>query len=634
MGPVAGGFGEGGGLRRAYPRNRERRFRTRTLPQIVPCRLVAAANCGAASEFMSHAHVAFRSGRREVIAPSSQTSAFEGFARKPVDWIYLFETLGYRFAVDRRNGARLELASRTWEYLADRARHVRPGRAARALHLPAAIAEELAAFQGVPPRGLSDDPPPRLRQLCLNVTHACNLNCAYCFENWPTLQGGFDRRGQGQMTRAVAFRAVDLLVAESGDAETLEIDFFGGEPLLNFDVVKATVNYALERSARCGKRMVFNLTTNGTRLTEEVQQFLIERDIAVLISLDGPAEVHDTFRRFHNGAPSYEIVLRNAKRLQEGIAATPRTGCRVTVRGTFLRNTIDFESSVYALAAEGFDEISVENGVLREDRDVALRHEDLPELRARYDHFVQRLTDDLIAGTIFIRHFHMVRALEAAARTRRTMRECGAGRGYLAVSADGGLYPCHTFVGVEQMKMGSVDEGIVRPQIGQRLWDTTIDTKKRCRRCWARALCGGGCHANAHYANHRIDEPEAVSCALMQHRLRLGFYMLARLEMEAPCVLQSLVPAYVCDTERPKRRKGLRAVAHGDGLLVYDPVRKKLHVLERLWACVWKLCDSRRTVGTVLQETAEILALPLGKVRGDGREAIRQLREWALLDGP
>jgi uncharacterized protein len=563
----------------------------------------------------------------------------EGYAAKPYDWIYVLEILDRRFAVDTRQGVRIPVSAAAWSFLASSI--FRSGDAAngdgrdherQAPAPPLEISAELDALtRGEKPvTPASEDPAPRLQTLTLNVAHACNLKCDYCFEDWPSLMEGFNRNGTGRMTPETAEKAIDLLIRESGKIEDLVISFFGGEPLLNWPVVKSTVEYCEKVAPRHGKRFKFTITTNATRLTAEIEDFLLEKGFEIIISVDGAPQVNDKHRVFHSGRGSGELVLEKAKRFQKRVTDEGKS-TSLTVRGTYFRNTMDFESSTFYLAEEGFDRISMENGVLRETHPSALRQEDLPVLRKQYDRFVKRLADELIEGKSRFRHFHMTRVLETVGLRKPLKRECGAGTGYLAVSASGNLYPCHKFVGAEDVKMGSVDEGVTRREVGLQLWNTNVETKEECRQCWARYLCGGGCHADAHLVHGRFNRPDPVSCELLRHRVRLGFYLMSRLEEEAPELLREIVPEAVTAISQPRRSPAVRSTPKGDGLLLFHARTRKVHELNRVSAEIWSLCDGDHDVGRIGEAVSARFNVTQGQTQGDVLQTIQEFQRMELV---
>jgi len=367
---------------------------------------------------------------------------------------------------------------------------------------------------------------PGLRALCLNVAHDCDLRCRYCFAG----TGRFGGR-RSLMSAAVAREAVDFLLAEAKDAPSLDIDFFGGEPLLAFEVVRETVDYGRRRAAETGRRLSFTLTTNAASLGPDEAAYLAETMDNVVLSLDGRPEVHDRMRRFAGGRGSHRPVLDNI------LAFLERRGSRdYWVRGTYTAFNLDFTADVAYLADQGITNISLEPAVGGGSAAWALRPEHLPRLREEYVRLADYLDAKARAGRR-IRFFHFITETDAGPCYAKRVRGCGAGREYLAVTPDGEVFPCHQFVGQSGFSLGRLD-GRLRygPQdaaVG-RLW---LGSKPACRSCWARYRCSGGCHANAWAATGDLLRPDPLGCAIIKTRLEAGLYL------QALQVLRDLSPA-------------------------------------------------------------------------------------------
>jgi len=369
---------------------------------------------------------------------------------------------------------------------------------------------------------------PVLKALCLNVAHDCDLACRYCFAG----QGGFGGR-RGLMSPEVARAAVDFLLERSGTVATCEIDFFGGEPLLNLDVVRETVDYALRRAEALGRGFSFTLTTNAHALGPHEAAYLDETMANVVLSLDGRPEVHDRMRPAPGGVPTHKRVLDNIRRFVD------RRGERdYWVRGTYTALNLDFSEDFAFLAGQGFRNISLEPAVDgggpsgrrgRRSGRWNLREEHLEQIAREY----VRLADvafDLAAAGRPVTFFHFITAADDGPCLAKRVRGCGAGREYLAVTPEGNIYPCHQFVGREGFRMGNVLEGSFSADgpAGEvaRLW---LGAKTPCRDCWARYRCSGGCHANALSATGDVRRPDPLGCALLKARLEAALYLQARL---------------------------------------------------------------------------------------------------------
>ncbi|MHB1419485.1 MAG: thioether cross-link-forming SCIFF peptide maturase [Bacillota bacterium] len=353
-----------------------------------------------------------------------------------------------------------------------------------------------------------------VKALCLHVAHDCNLRCHYCFAGTGTFGGERDR-----MSLEVAKAAIDFLVNNSGDRGNCQVDFFGGEPLLNAQVVRDTVTYGRKRAALSGKDIQFTLTTNAIFLNSEVERFLNEEDISVILSLDGRQEVNDALRVFPGGRGSYADVLPNLLRF-----IPSRDERSYYVRGTYTHFNLDFSADVLHLADLGFKHISVEPVVASPGEPYAFRQEDLPVLFKEYDRLVNVFLERLEQGRGFD-FFHFNLSLEGGPCLPKRLSGCGAGDHYLAVTPLGELYPCHQFVGRAEYKMGDVSTGIARADIRKSFREARVFAKDTCRDCWARFYCGGGCHANAVAHNKSLLEPYRMGCQLQQKRLECALYL-------------------------------------------------------------------------------------------------------------
>ena len=348
---------------------------------------------------------------------------------------------------------------------------------------------------------------PIVKSLCLHIAHDCNLRCGYCFASTGSF--GHDR---GLMSPEVACRAVDFLLEHGGSRKHAEIDFFGGEPLLNMATVRAAVAHIRKREAETGKIFNLTLTTNAVLLSQENLDFLNQENIQLILSIDGRREVHDRMRPFAGGVGSYDKVLANMHK-----AVDSRQGANYYARGTYTAYNLDFAADVLALADEGFGRLSVEP-VVAKDAPYGLCEEQLPELFAQYE---------LLAAEYLRRHregngfdfFHFNVDLENGPCLTKRLSGCGAGHEYYAVTPEGDLYPCHQFVGRDDFKVGTVFAGIDQPDLCDEFRQAHVLTKPECRRCWARFYCSGGCHANAEAFHGSIHQPYELGCELQKKRL-------------------------------------------------------------------------------------------------------------------
>lgn len=370
-----------------------------------------------------------------------------------------------------------------------------------------------------PPRMEYDTHPPHLRALCLHLAHTCNMRCGYCFAGQGRYGGG-----PALMSRDVALQAVDFLLYRSGPRRRVDLDFFGGEPLLNLQVLEEVVNYGYKRAKDCGKEIRFTLTTNALLLDDRTIDFLNRRDIFTILSLDGRPPVHDRWRRLPNGQGSYERVLPRILALVHS-----RAGRNYYVRGTYTRQNLDFAADVRHMAGLGIDRISLEPVVAPPSAPYGLRPSDLPTVREQYlqiaEFCLRRVREQRPLS-----FFHFELDLLRGPCLRKRIAGCGAGHSYLAVAPDGALYPCHQFVGQSHFRLGSVyDEDFSFPDLVRQFQRLTIYEKTACRECWAKYLCSGGCHANNYFLGGGLTEPWPLGCALTKARVEAALYLQARL---------------------------------------------------------------------------------------------------------
>lgn len=381
--------------------------------------------------------------------------------------------------------------------------------------------EEGSLFTRDVAAGTYRPPEPLLQALCLHVSHDCNLRCTYCFAG-----GGPFGGERGLMPAEVGRAALDLLLKLSGPRRRVEVDFFGGEPLLNFPVVQDLIAYGRASAAARGKEISFTLTTNGLGLTPEVGDFLNRHGVSVILSLDGRPETHDRYRRLPGGRGSYNLVV---PRLREFVAS--RGHRDYWVRGTFTRSNLDFSRDAEHLLNLGFRFLSLEPVVATPEVPYSLRPEDIPALRAEYERLASLYWEARLQGRPF-EFFHFNLDLGGGPCLNKRLYGCGAGLSYLAVTPAGDLYPCHQLVGRPDLRLGHVKRGIERRDLQEEFRQAYVYNKPRCSGCWARFYCSGGCPAAALLANGSLKEPEAVSCALQQIRLEAGLYLLAKSQIK------------------------------------------------------------------------------------------------------
>ena len=357
-----------------------------------------------------------------------------------------------------------------------------------------------------------------VKALCLHIAHDCNLACRYCFA------GEGEYHGQrALMSFEVGKKALDFLIAHSGNRRNLEVDFFGGEPLLNWQVVKDLVAYGREQEKHFDKCFRFTLTTNGVLLNDEVADFCNREMDNVVLSLDGRKEVHDAMRPFRGGKGSYDIIVPKMLSFVK-----KREGKKYYVRGTFTRGNLDFASDVLHYADLGFTQLSMEPVVAPAQMPYALREEDVPEICAQYDLLAKEMIRREKEGRGFT-FFHFMIDLTGGPCVYKRMSGCGSGTEYLAVTPWGDLYPCHQFVGQKEFLLGNVDEGIVREDIVETFKCCNVYAKPKCRDCFARYYCSGGCAANAWNFHHSITDTYEIGCELERKRVECAIMIKAAL---------------------------------------------------------------------------------------------------------
>ena len=325
------------------------------------------------------------------------------------------------------------------------------------------------------------------------------------------------------MSYEVGKKALDFLIASSGNRKNLEIDFFGGEPLMNWQVVKDLVKYGREQEKLHDKNFRFTLTTNGVLLNDEVMEFCNREMGNVVLSLDGRKEVHDRMRPFRSGKGSYDLIVPKFLKF-----ADSRGQDRYYVRGTFTRNNLDFSEDVLHFADLGFKQVSVEPVVAAPEEPYSIREEDIPKICEEYDKLAKEMIRREKEGRGF-NFFHFMIDLSGGPCVHKRMSGCGSGTEYLAVTPWGDLYPCHQFVGQEEFLMGNVDEGITRPEIIEQFKNCNVYTKEKCRNCFAKFYCSGGCAANSYHFHGTIHDAYDIGCELQRKRVECAIMIKAAL---------------------------------------------------------------------------------------------------------
>lgn len=354
-----------------------------------------------------------------------------------------------------------------------------------------------------------------IKALCIHICHDCNFRCRYCFAD----EGAYHSKRES-MTFETAKTAVDFLIQNSGSRKVLEMDFFGGEPLMNLDVLKKTVYYAKEEGAKAGKKFLFTTTTNALLLDDKTIQFFNEEMENVVLSLDGRKEIHDAIRKSVNGKGTFDLIIDKIKKF-----ISLRGDKSYYVRGTFTAKNLDFAKDVLFIADQGVDSISMEP-VVTEIPDLAIKDEHIPTIKAEYENLCEAYLQRRKEGKPF-NFFHFNVDLEGGPCLSKRVSACGAGNEYFSVTPNGDLYPCHQFAGGEKFRMGSVYEGITRPELREKFKNSCLFTRKKCENCFAKFICSGGCSANNYHFNGDIDAPYETTCEMMKKRIECAMHILA-----------------------------------------------------------------------------------------------------------
>ena len=361
-----------------------------------------------------------------------------------------------------------------------------------------------------------------VKALCLHVAHTCNLNCSYCFASQGKYHG--DR---AVMSLEVGKRALDFLIEHSGSRTNLEVDFFGGEPLMNFDVVKELVAYAREREKECHKNFRFTLTTNGMLIDDDVIDFANRECSNVVLSLDGRKEIHDRFRVDHAGRGSWEQIVPKFQKLVEA-----REGKNYYMRGTFTHANPDFLKDIEEMLRLGFTELSMEPVVCAADDPSALTEEDLPIVMEQYEKLAELMLKRHREGKPFTFYHYMI-DLKGGPCIYKRISGCGSGTEYMAVTPWGDLYPCHQFVGEERFKLGNVFDGVDNHEVQDEFMACNVYSRPECKDCWAKLYCSGGCAANAYHATGSGTGVYAYGCELFRKRMECAIMLEAAKALDA-----------------------------------------------------------------------------------------------------
>lgn len=365
-----------------------------------------------------------------------------------------------------------------------------------------------------------------VKALCLHVAHDCNLRCKYCFAS----TGDF---GQGRkiMPPEIAKKAIDFVIARSGVRHNIEVDFFGGEPLMAWDTVTQTVDYARSLEEKYNKKFRFTITTNGLLLDEDKRKYINENMDNCVLSLDGRREVNNEFRKTVAGTGSYDTIVPKFKALVD--ERDPNLD--YYARGTFTSHNLDFAEDVLSIADAGFDRLSVEPVTADPGCGYDLTEDDLPKIEAEYDRLTDIMLERKKEGKPFT-FFHFMVDLDQGPCVVKRLRGCGAGYEYVAVTPDGDIYPCHQFVGKDEFKQGSVLDQSFNMDIAQKFAGMNIYSRPKCQKCWAKFYCSGGCSAANYNMNHDMNDSYDLGCEMERKRLECAIYLKA---MDKICANQS-----------------------------------------------------------------------------------------------
>ncbi len=431
------------------------------------------------------------------------------------EWYLLDVNSGNIFVIDASAVTALSALETAEGRFADAARTL-TGEALESLSELAEMQESQLLFTADEYEGLYQPPIAQVKSLCLNISHDCNLRCRYCFAGTGNFGGQ-----RLNMPLEVAKGAIDYLLEHSGKRKFLEMDFFGGEPLMNWPVVQEAVRYGKSRKEDTGKEIRFTLTTNAVSLTEEISRWLLEYGVNIVLSHDGRKPIHDGMRVFPGGGGSHDLITDNITR---HIALEPSQN--YYVRGTYSSRNLDFVEDIRHWLDLGWRRLSMEP-VVEKDASWKLTPEDLPALDREYLKLVHLYQQKIDEGDPFD-FFHFNLDVEHGPCLPKRLTGCGAGYEYMVVTPEGDLYPCHQFVGRDGYRLGSLNEGVINNALVEKFRGTHVYSKEKCRKCWARFYCSGGCHANAELFNGDIAIPYDFGCQLAKLRTQYALGLSVR----------------------------------------------------------------------------------------------------------
>lgn len=364
-----------------------------------------------------------------------------------------------------------------------------------------------------------DDSESYIKALCLNVVHDCNLRCKYCFADEGEYKGC-----RKPMSAEIGKKAIDYVLENSGSIKNIEVDLFGGEPLMVFDTIKEIVDYAKEKDKLYNKNIRFTMTTNATLLNDEIIDYIDKNMGNIILSIDGRKEVNDNVRIRVDGSGCYDRILPNIKKMVDRRDPSKQ----YYARGTFTRENTDFFEDVMALANEGFTEISIEPVVLPDSHNLSIRREDLPKIFEQYDILYKEMLRRAEENDNPFKFYHFNIDLNGGPCVYKRIAGCGAGHEYVAITPDGDIYPCHQFVGNEEFLLGNIKDGIENKELSKEFKKAHIYNKPKCKECWARFYCSGGCQANNFNFNGDIHVPYEIGCEMQKKRIECAIALKAK----------------------------------------------------------------------------------------------------------
>ena len=357
-----------------------------------------------------------------------------------------------------------------------------------------------------------------IKALCLNVIHDCNLRCKYCFADEGEYHGA-----RSVMSAKVGMKAIDFVIEKSGPRRNIEVDLFGGEPLMVFDTIKEIVDYAKVQEKIYNKSIRFTMTTNATLLNDEIMEYMDKNMGNIVLSIDGRKSVNDKVRVRADGSGSYDKILPKIKQMVDMRDKSKA----YYVRGTFTRENTDFFEDIKHMADLGFKEISIEPVVLPTEHELSLREEDLPIIFEQYDKLYSDMLQRYEDGNEF-KFYHFNIDLKGGPCVYKRISGCGAGHEYIAVTPDGEIYPCHQFVGNKDFLMGDIYKGMNSEKLENEFKEAHIYNKPTCRDCWAKFYCSGGCQANNFNFNGDMHIPYEIGCKMQMKRIECAIALKAK----------------------------------------------------------------------------------------------------------